>query len=151
MLRCPLKPSRNLAYLLLAAHSAALLLLWFSAPWSIAAPIGLAVIATAIITVRRDALLAASRSIVAIELDDDCSCAVQFKSGEWHDALVLGTSFVAPYLTTVNLKIEGRRFARHVVILPDSLDADFFRQLRVLLNWKWRDPGGSASAEDARR
>ncbi|MBC7944098.1 MAG: hypothetical protein H7X91_02260 [Burkholderiales bacterium] len=124
------------------------MLLWLSVPWLIAVPITPAIIASAVITVRRDALRAASRAIAALELNDDCVCAVQFKSGEWREAVVVGTSFVAPYLTTVNLKIEGYRFVRHVVVLPDSLDADFFRQLRVLLRWKWRDSSKSASVEN---
>ncbi|MBA2352152.1 MAG: hypothetical protein M3R15_16195 [Acidobacteriota bacterium] len=143
LLRCPFKPSRKLACLLIAAHLAALVLLWLAAPGVIAAPITPVIIASAFVTVRQSALHAASRAIVALELDDDCLCAVQFKNGEWREALVLGTSFVAPYLTIVNLKIEGNRFAKHVVILPDAVDAELFRQLRVLLRWKWRDARNS--------
>jgi toxin CptA len=26
------------------------------------------------------------------------------------------------------------------MILPDGIDAEEFRQLRVLLRWKWKDP-----------
>jgi toxin CptA len=57
----------------------------------------------------------------------------------------LGSSFVAPYLTVLELKPLGagglwQRFrTRSVVILPDGIDAEEFRQLRVLLRWKWKN------------
>ena len=59
---------------------------------------------------------------------------------------LLGSSFVEPYLTVLELKPleplkSWRRFSsRSVVILPDGIDAEGFRQLRVLLRWKWKDP-----------
>lgn len=58
---------------------------------------------------------------------------------------LLGSSFVAPYLTVLELKPLGfqklwQRFSpRSVVILPDGIDKEEFRQLRVLLRWKWKD------------
>jgi toxin CptA len=48
----------------------------------------------------------------------------------------LGTTYVTPYLTVLNLRGHGERGARHVTLLPDSLHAEDFRKLRVWLRWK---------------
>jgi toxin CptA len=54
--------------------------------------------------------------------------------------IISGDSFVTPYLTVLNLKPEGARFAHALVILPDSLEAESFRRLRVRLKWGTADP-----------
>jgi toxin CptA len=54
------------------------------------------------------------------------------------EASLLGTSFVSPYLAVLNLKPGNSRLARHIVLLPDSLEKEEFRQLRVLLRWKFK-------------
>jgi toxin CptA len=73
--------------------------------------------------------------------------------------MILGSSFVAPYLTVLELRPlepsagssgtgirewwrkRWKHRPRSVVILPDAIDAEAFRQLRVLLRWKWKEPG----------
>jgi hypothetical protein len=40
----------------------------------------------------------------------------------------------------LNLNANGERLARHVVILPDAINSEDFRKLRVLLRWKYK-PG----------
>jgi hypothetical protein len=44
-------------------------------------------------------------------------------------------SFVAPWLTIVRWRPRGGRFDRTFVVLPDMLEAEPFRHLRVLLKW----------------
>lgn len=44
-------------------------------------------------------------------------------------------SFVAPWLTIVRWRPEGARFDRTILVLPDMLDAESFRRMRVLLRW----------------
>lgn len=49
-------------------------------------------------------------------------------------------SVVTPYLTIVNFRSETatlwqRIFLRHLVILPDAIEAESYRQLRVWLRW----------------
>lgn len=85
---------------------------------------------------RRDCLRLAPSAIVSVSLYPDCRCEFQTKDGVLCEAALLGTSFVAPYLTVLNLKVEGRRLARHVVIVPDALDSEMFRKLRILLKWR---------------
>jgi len=43
--------------------------------------------------------------------------------------------FVAPWLTIVRWRPDGARIDRTVLVLPDMLDAERFRRLRVLLKW----------------
>jgi toxin CptA len=44
-------------------------------------------------------------------------------------------SFVAPWLTIVRWRPLGARFTRTLVVLPDRVDAESFRALRVILRW----------------
>jgi len=71
-----------------------------------------------------------------LRLDADCRCEFQTLAGVWHEAVLLGSSFVAPHLTVLNLKPAGGRLAKHLVILPDAIDAEDFRRLRVWLKWR---------------
>ena len=48
---------------------------------------------------------------------------------------VVDGSFVAPWLTIVHWRPLGARFTRTLLVLPDMLDADSFRGLRVILRW----------------
>jgi toxin CptA len=64
-------------------------------------------------------------------------------AGEEQDAELLMSSFVHPYLTVVNLKVFGKPWYcryRSFVILPDNLDAETFRRLRIRLRW-YSTPG----------
>jgi toxin CptA len=54
---------------------------------------------------------------------------------DWQETTALGSSFVTPWMTVLHLHMEGQRFARSVVLLPDALDAEDFRGLRVWLRW----------------
>lgn len=55
-------------------------------------------------------------------------------------AMVCADSVVTPYLTIVHVQPQQLNFIRqllfsHVVILPDMVDAECYRQLRVWLRW----------------
>ena len=64
------------------------------------------------------------------------------------DAQVLGTTYVAPWLTVLNLRANGATLARHVLVVPDNADRESFRQLRVVLRWRRaRAPAGSDTNE----
>ena len=58
--------------------------------------------------------------------------------GESVRATVLGTSYVSASLTVLNLKLAGRRVVEHILIVPDNVDPEAFRELRVLLRWRPR-------------
>ena len=135
-----LQPSRYLALILGFAHVATAGLLW-----PLALPVavklaGVAILAISLVfNLRHYALLRAARAVVAFELSDEMACTLETRRGERIGGALLGSSFVAPYLTVLNLKPEGKFFTRSVVILADAIDAEEFRQLRVLLRWKYRE------------
>jgi len=85
---------------------------------------------------RREGLRLSPAAIVSVSLSADCRCEFLTRNGTRHEAALLGSSFVAPYLTVLNLRPAGARLARHVVIMPDAVGAEIFRTLRVLLRWR---------------
>lgn len=73
--------------------------------------------------------------------------AVLLKSGGQPFAgRVLPSSAVSPFLIVLNIAPKGVRRARSVIILPDSLDAESFRQLRVQLRWGMQHRGAAYPA-----
>ncbi len=107
-----------------------------SLPWWLVGPALAALVASLVFYLRREGLRFAPAAIVSVSLYPDCRCTFQTRSGARHEASLLGSSFVAPYLTVLGLKLADSRLARHVVILPDSVDVECFRKLRVLLKWR---------------
>lgn len=139
MLNIRFKPSINLALMLAAAHATAIGLILV-----LPLPVWLNLVAIVVFCInfafyfRRNAWLSAPDSIVALEIKEDCTCAVQTSSGKRLPCIALPTSYVSASLTILNLKVGGERLARHLVILPDALSAEDFRKLRVLLRWRFK-------------
>ena len=136
MLKISIKPSRRLALLLCVAHAAAagasLLLdlpLWLK--FLLLVLIG----TSCAVYLYGTALLRSGGAVVNLEIKDDGALSFQTRRGEWREGTLRGSSFVSPYLTILNIRTEGRFFPRHVVIMPDCVDAEDFRRLRVRLRW----------------
>lgn len=143
-LHLTLGPSQRLTVLLALAHGCAAVALWLVAlPLAVTLPATLALAGNLAWTLRRDALRHSPNALVALTLYPDCRCQFTTRAGVTQEATLLGSSFVAPYLTVLNLHPEGRRLARHAVILGDAVDAEAFRKLRVKLKWGCSD--GQAS------
>ncbi|MEP6604796.1 MAG: protein YgfX [Nitrosospira sp.] len=155
-----LKPSMRLAVMLSLAHFFAIGLLWPLMLPAAAKLAGSAALALSLIFyLRHYALLGSPKSVMGLELSDDMTCTLQLRQGERIACTLLGSSFVTPYLTVLELKPHKlleplqplllpmsrkflRRFsARSIVIMSDGVDMEKFRQFRVLLRWKWKDPG----------
>jgi toxin CptA len=62
-----------------------------------------------------------------------------YRSGEIEVGALTGNlrdgSFVAPWLTIIRWRPAGAWLDRTVVVLPDMLPVEAFRELRVLLKW----------------
>ncbi len=137
ILHIGLRPSRRLTAALAAAHGFAAAMLWLSqVPWWLFFAALPPLAGSLIFYLRREALRRSPSSIVALSLHPDCRCEFRTRDGNEHKAELLGSSFVAPYLTVLSLKPEGGFLARHAVIVPDNVDAELFRQLRVALKWR---------------
>jgi toxin CptA len=139
MLRVALTSSRWLAAALIVSHAAAAATL---APLDLPlwAKLGLALLIAASLAhaLYRHAFLASRESCTALEVREADQAAVHTRARGWQDARILGTTYVSPVLTVVNLRLTGFVFAKHVVIVADNVDGETFRRLRVKLRWAYR-------------
>jgi toxin CptA len=76
------------------------------------------------------------RGARAISLSRSGDIVVLEGRGSRRAGMVVAGSFVAPWLTLVRWRPEGAWLDRSVLILPDMLEAEEFRRLRVLLRWR---------------
>ncbi len=129
-----LSPSRYLALILIAAHGAAaavpLLLLPLWAGALVASLLSLNLYHSLL----RDAWWRLAHSCAGLVLED-AQAEIVRRDGACQPCRILPGSLVTPWLTVLNLLPEGARYACSVIILPDSLDAESFRRLRVWLKW----------------
>lgn len=130
-----IRPSRSLAAIFALAHGAALaalIPLTFPA-WAKAA------LATVILFslwhhLRRDALLSEPFSCTALVLEKG-KAILALRDGKSLAGTVSRDSVVTPFLTLLNINTGRGLLSRSVIILPDSMDAESFRRLRVWLKW----------------
>ena len=149
MLQIAFRPSRWLAAVLTTIHVAAgATILPLHVPLELKFALATAIAASLIQALWRYAFFRSRAALVALELDDASEANVQTRDGAWHRARILGTSYVSPLLTVLNLKIDGYLLARHLVITPGMVDKEDFRALRVILRWK-NAPATSSAREDA--
>ena len=139
MVRVTLKSSLFLSSVLTTAHVAcAGLLIPLHMPfWAKLTLLGLIAVSLAH-SLLHHALRRSPSSLIALELREDDRAAVQTRDGEWHHARILPTTYVSPVLTVINLRIPPAILARHAVIVPGSVVAEDFRELRVSLRWRYR-------------
>lgn len=128
------------------AHVSAISLLWplmLPVAAKVASTVALAI--SLVIYLRHYALRKSPGSITGLSLADDMTCTLETRRGERIACALLGSSFVAPYLTVLELKpLNDTKWSHRlrpcsVVILPDAIAAEDFRRLRVLLRWKWKE------------
>ncbi|HET7062305.1 MAG TPA: protein YgfX [Nitrosospira sp.] len=159
MLVIRFKPSRRLALALTLAHFTAIVLLWpLALPVAVKLGASMLLGASLAFYLRCYAWLVSPGSIIGVELSGDMTCMLETRQGKQTPCTLLGSSFVAPYLTVLELKpleplpLWQRVFASPgIVILPDGIDPEQFRQLRVLLRWKWKDAKGKDQKGDQQR
>lgn len=146
----PVRPSRTLAIAIpLLAIGACASWLAIDAPaWADATVIA-AVGAWACMAMRRHALLLSSRSPVELLLSEDAILVVRTRAGRLVAGHVRTASFVHPRLTTIVWRPDGARLSRSLALVPDMLDVDDFRRLRVLLRYGRREVTAGAPASQA--
>lgn len=131
-----LQPSRYLAGVLVCAHVLVCGLLWLM-PLPVAGALsGTCVVCASLVCyIRRDALLSASGAVIRVELSEDMTGTLILRDGRRITGKLTGNTFVHPGMTVLDFAIS-RFLTRSVVILPDGIEAEIFRQLRVWLIWK---------------
>lgn len=82
-----------------------------------------------------DAQRTAPSSSTALVLEGDRVMLVM-RDGQQFAVSVSKDSLVTPWLTVLNVAPLGARTTRRILILPDSMDAESFRQLRTWLKWR---------------
>lgn len=130
-----LRPSRCFAAILTAAHGATFLsVLLLPLPFWAQAALAFLLLFSLIYHLRRDALRSAPSAAVSLMLEQEQITLVT-RNGRQLTGQVLRSTLVTPLITVLNMLPHGARFANSVVILPDSLDDESYRLLRVWLKW----------------
>jgi len=127
------KRSIHLAWFLLCTHAAALLVLMFSGLTALQT-FGLAclVLVSVAYTVPRYVLKKSNSLIKSMTWLDNERWILQKQSGETVKANLHRNVFIRSWLVIIYLKDENRK-RHHVLLLPDMLDMNTFRRLRVRL------------------
>jgi hypothetical protein len=144
-LRVRLRPSRTLAAAIASAHLAALAAALVALPGAAAGVAAAGVVLSAIAQVRL-ALHRVPHAVAGLELAADGGAAVAGPAGDWSAARLRSVAVPAPWLAVVTLRDASGRH-RAAVVLPDSLDREAFRRLRIWL--RWRSAAGSTGANAA--
>jgi toxin CptA len=130
-------PSRRLGWLLLGAHAAAVVLSWVPPiAWWLSLGLSAGVLASLPFSLRYHASRTALGALTGIVLRPDGSAAVGNRRGRWSEVRILGSSFVSPTLTILNLAVTGVPLPRSLVVAPDALTPEEYRRLRVWLRWR---------------
>ena len=151
-LQVTLSPSRRLTAVLASAHlglATALLPLPWPTGWT-AAAIAF-VLAGAVPGIVLHALRRSRSAIVRLELRLDGGIRLHHRDGRQSHGIVNADSTVTPWLTVVGVKVPGRWRSIHVVVLPDAIDAEDFRRLRVRLRWPLTPAAEPAAGADRGR
>ncbi len=129
------KPSRALAALLLVAHGASAVLVSITPLPLWIKTIALAAIAlSAWYNVRRYALLATHNAVRRLRIL--ASGDVEIERANRERATLTGEQFIHPRLTIIRCRTDSNRRPIAIVIVPDMLDPETFRALRVRLKWR---------------
>ena len=130
-----LLPSRTLAIILLFVYSVtALALFALALPLWAVVPTLLLLLSSLLLHVRRDAWLSTPFSPIKLAFEGE-EVVLTIRNGEQLNGKLLQHSLITPFLTILNVLPHGAFTARSIVILPDSMDSESFRQLRVWLKW----------------
>ena len=128
-----LRRSRHLVYLLVLIHGTAAVAGWLL-PWSLAwRGVLLLLVALSLLRALRPA------RIVGLRLPSPDRLECRLADGRWVGATVHAESTVFAQLVVLRLRLDEEPRSRRrytLTILPDQLDKQQFRRLRVCLRWR---------------
>ncbi|WP_309296086.1 protein YgfX [Nitrosomonas sp. PY1] len=147
-----LQPSYLLAVILITSHCVAVIIIWLlTLTVTIKILIILAIIFSCIYYLRQDALLLSNNAVIAFDLFEKMQYTVTTRSKKSIRCLIMPNSFVTPVLTVLIFKLEKPVLLSpfcSVVILPDRIEANEFRRLRIWLRWKYKSDSIKSSIEN---
>ena len=137
MLRIGIAPSPALAVLLVIVHliAGACVVAFLPAWWAVAM-LATALCASLVFHLRRDALRLSADAVIEVTLRDHGRCELLTRDGTGLEGTVAGSSFVSALFTVINVRLDGRRRLRSVVVMPDCAAAEERRRLRVWLRYR---------------
>ena len=101
-------------------------------PVALQSVLAMAVVAGALDGARRNF---GARAVAGLRVDRMRHVEIDHARGGRSSGVLQAGCFVAPWLTIVRWRPDGARFDRTLIVLPDMLEAEAFRRLRVLLRW----------------
>lgn len=140
-LRLDFKPSITLTLIICAMACGAVAILMLTALlWQIKLLLGMVILSASIYAICLHGLLVLPWSFVALRVNSDNTLTLILANGRQLPATLCRDSVVTPYLTVVNCKVKDapifmRWLSPHLVLLPDMLDREAYRQFRVWLRW----------------
>ncbi len=138
-LRLHIAASPQLAGILALAHVAAIVCaILFLPVWWMRAPACVAIVVSLVFHVRRDALQRTGDAVTEIHLRDGGYCELTLLNEDILAGNIEGTTFVAPLLMVVNVRLDDRAGRRSVILMPDSAPSQELRQARVWLRHRAR-------------
>lgn len=127
-----IRPSTWLPRALMLAHGVTLIMLWFAYPHALSRSVLLAAVAAHGCWQLHGCMRPRPDQITHLELGRRQAWRVTFFDGRIFEARLLRAVVVSPLLTALTLRLaDGAR--REVLLLPDMVEADAFRRLRVRL------------------
>lgn len=135
--------------IILLSLAAAVILILLALSWQIKLLLVIAILFSAIYTVSERGLLLLPWSLNKLDINTKNELQLTRRDGvQFTVATVRADSVVTPYLTIVHYHAEDaallkRLFSSYLVILPDAIEAESYRQLRVWLRWGYARKGTS--------
>ena len=145
-----LRPSRALAATIVIAHLAALGAAVIGLPPAAAGIVAGGLALSAIEHARR-ALLRTPLAVAALAFSADGRVAVAGPDGDWCSASLRRVAVPTAWVAVVAIR-DGLGRCRATVVLPDALDREAFRRLRIWLRWRTAvAPAATSSANTPTR
>ena len=133
-LQVEIHPSQQLALLLMAGHGAALFAVFSALPARANVMLAPVLLFSLGYFLLRDAWLRLPESCTALEISPEGIILVR-RDGVRLPCMLRSGSVVTPWLTVLNLLPQGMRLGRGIVLLPESMETESYRRLRVWLRW----------------
>jgi len=130
-LRIKLHRSGVLTGFILLAHGGAIILSVLSLPLWTGLLLSLGVVCNLVYTLNRHVLMHGQYAIAELAWAINGDWHLITRDGKRHDAQLLRSTYLHARLVILNFVVDGGK--RSIILLPDALDTNTFRRLRVRL------------------
>ena len=132
----PIRASARLALLLTTAHAGAMAaVIVMPVAWWLRAAACSLLVASGTVMIRRNALLKAADSVIGLQLRRDGSCHLQLRNQRAISGELCPGWFASPLMIVVQVACPGQRWRRSITLLPDAVEAECLRRLRIFLRF----------------